>query len=140
MQAEDLGQRGGAKAGWTVNLSSEYDCQNLFFITVKPWLGSLGREEVEIVYDGQKKVSDFNAFKNQLIIEMKYVHDANSKREVVKDLKGLQDFYLRNINVKVLLFVIYYKEAADIDAARWEAEFSHNQEGCRVVTSLIKIP
>lgn len=140
IEAKDLGQRGSAKTGWTVNLSSEYDCQNLFFITVKPWLGSLGREEVEIIYDDQKKISDFNAFNNQLIIEMKYVDDANSKREVIKDLKGLQDFYLRNVNVKVLLFVIYYRDAADIDSARWEADFSSTRDGRRIVTSLIKLP
>lgn len=140
IEAKQLGQRGSAKTGWTVNLSSEYDCQNLFFITVKPWLGSLGREEVEIIYDDKKEVSDFNAFNNKLIIEMKYIDDADAKREVVKDLKGLQDFYLKNTNVKVLLFVIYYKSAAGIDAARWEADYSSDYDGRRIVTSLVKLP
>lgn len=135
-----LGQRGAAKSGWTVNLSDEYDCQNLFFITVKPWLRSIGREEVEIDYDGQKKISDFNLFENQLIVEMKYIHDANSKREVLKDLKGLQHFYSKNQNVLFLLFVIYYARSVDIDAARWEEDYSSSFEGRKIVTSLIPLP
>jgi REase_DpnII-MboI len=41
--------------GWKVALNTEYDFQNLFFVTVKPWLPGLGREEVTIHYDGQEK-------------------------------------------------------------------------------------
>lgn len=40
VKASDLGQNGVAKSGWTANLDSEYDCQNLFFTVVKPWLVS----------------------------------------------------------------------------------------------------
>lgn len=140
MKPSDLGQRGAAKSGWTVNLKSEYDCQNLFFITVKPWLRSIGREEVEITYDEQKKISDFNAFENQLIVEMKYIDDPNSKREVLKDLKGLQHFYSKNQNVRILLFVIYYKTEAQVDAPRWEQDYSSAYEGRRIVTSLVQLP
>jgi REase_DpnII-MboI len=89
-----------AKTGRTVNLASEYDCQNLFYISVNPWLKSVGREEVEIIYDKQKKISDFNFFHNQLIVEMKYIDDNDSKREIIKDLKGLQDFYSRKPKCK----------------------------------------
>jgi len=58
MRPPELGQKGAAKLGWTVNLSSEYDCQNLFLTVVKPWIPSLAREETEIVYDDQKKISE----------------------------------------------------------------------------------
>ena len=32
---EDLGKKGAAKDGWTVDLQSEYDFQNLFFTVIK---------------------------------------------------------------------------------------------------------
>lgn len=77
-RSSELGQKGNAKSGWTVNLASEYDCQNLFLTVVKPWIPSLAREEAEIIYDGQKKVSDFSLFEGKLIVEMKYI-DSNDK-------------------------------------------------------------
>ena len=62
MKQTDLGQRGQAKKGWTINMQSEYDFQNLFWIVTKPWLPTLAREEIEIKYDGQAKYSDFSLF------------------------------------------------------------------------------
>ncbi|NKK82039.1 nucleotidyltransferase domain-containing protein [Rhizobium leguminosarum] len=135
-----LGPRGQAKSGWTVNLTSEYDCQNLFFTVVKPWLPKLAKEEAEIFFDGQAKISDFSLFDGKLIIEMKFIENLQKKAEVVKTLKGLSDFYRRNANVGYLLLIIFVKETVELDAMQWEAEFSISHVKPNVETIVIKVP
>jgi hypothetical protein len=99
----DLNPRG---TGWTIAFKTEHDFQNLFFIALKPWLPGLGREEITIWYDKQEKRADFNLFGSQLIVELKHVRDANTKSAVSKTLLGLQNFYEKHPNVRVVLFAI----------------------------------
>lgn len=141
VEPKNLGQKGQAKDGWTVNLQSEYDCQNLFYSVVKPWLPELGREEVAIQFDDQEKKSDFSLFGGKLIIEMKFIKDQNSKAAVVKTLQGLCNFYKRNANVHFLLFIVYLKKGeAEVDCTKWEAEFSHQASWPRVLTMVVLVP
>lgn len=134
----ELCARSSARGGWTQNLASEYDCQDLIYITLKPWLRSVPREEITIRYDGQDKIADFNLFESQLIIEVKFVDSDGKKREVIKTLEGLVGFYKQNANVRCLLMLIYYT-IDDIDAARWEADYTYFTTSPRVITKLIKI-
>jgi len=139
-KSNDLAPRGKARSGWTVDLASEYDCQNLFFTVIKPWLPELGREEVTIRYDDQEKSADFSLFRGKLIVEMKFVDSEDKKREVVKTLSGLSNFYSRNANVGYLLFIIYVKEGVALDASKWEAEFTFMHTSPAVVTIVISVP
>lgn len=140
MRPSELGQRGKAKSGWTVSLASEYDCQNLFLTVVKPWIPSLAREETEIIYDDQKKNSDFSLFEGKLIVEMKYIDSDDKKREVVKTLDGLSRFYSRNANVSCLLMLIYTTSNIQLDRAKWEADYSFFATKPTVITKVIQIP
>lgn len=140
LRPEDLGQRGQAKSGWTVNLNDEYDCQNLFFTVVKPWLPGLSREEVAICYDDQDKRSDFSLFEGKLIIEMKFIKDNASKSTVVKTLEGLSSFYIRNNNIGCLLIIVYVKAGVDIDKTKWESDFTHANRAPSVITMVVKVP
>ena len=140
IRKEDLGQNGAAKNGWTVNLSSEYDCQNLFYSVTKPWVPNIGRENLTVMYDEQKKSADFDLFEGKLIIEMKFINDQNKKREVVKTLDGLSRFYMRNPGMKVLLFVIFVKEGVELDDRKWEADFTFYATVPRVITQVIRVP
>jgi hypothetical protein len=137
---EDLGQNGGAKAGWTVALKDEYDCQNLFFTVVKPWLSELGREEIAIQYDGQSKRSDFSLFEGQLIIEMKFIDSKHKKREVVKTLDGLSRFYSKNGNVGCVVMAIFVKESITLDDVKWEADYSFTSKSPQVLTVVVRVP
>lgn len=137
---DNLGQKGAAKSGWTVNLASEYDCQNLFFTVIKPWLPELGREEVAIIFDGQKKISDFSLFQGQLIIEMKFVDSAGKKAEVIKTLAGLKGFYSRNANVGCLLMIVYVKAGVAVDGPKWEGEFTFMTTKPSVITMVVPVP
>ena len=139
-QQTDLGQRGIAKDGWTVNLQSEYDCQNLWYSVVKPWLPSLAREEVAVRFDDQEKLADFSLFENRIIVEMKFIDSPAKKAEVVKTLDGLQRFYSRNVNVTALLFLVFVKVGVSIDAPRWEADYSFKTTSPTVTTVVIFVP
>lgn len=139
-EAEDLGQRGVAKAGWTVDLKSEYDCQNLFFTVVSPWLVSLEREQIAIKFDDQKKQSDFSLVEGRLIIEMKWIDTPGKKAEVVKTLDGLARFYASNSNVGGLLFIIFVKRGVAIGTSQWEDKYSFPHAAPFVRTVLIEVP
>lgn len=129
---------GRAKEGWTVRLNSEYDFQNLFWITVKPWLPGLSREEVAITYDGKEKKSDFSLFGSQLILEFKHVKDDGDARETAKTLAGLSDFYQKHANVRVLLFMILVDATIDLDDAKWESDYSFSTRAPKVKTIVVR--
>lgn len=133
----DLAPKG---KGWRVRINTEYDFQNLFFLAFKPWLPGLGREELTIAYDGQNKSADFNLFANQVIVEMKHVHDPNTKASVVKTLSGLANFYDKHPNVRVLVFAVLVAKNVEIDAAKWESDFSYTERQPQVWTRIFREP
>lgn len=140
LRRSDLSQSGAAGAGWTVNLHSEYDCQNLFYTVMRAWIGAVGREEITVKFDGQSKVADFNLFNSQLIVEMKFVDNDQKKREVVKTLAGLSGFYSQHANIKSLLFLIYVKNHVSLDVDRWESEYTFEAKLPKILTRAIVLP
>lgn len=129
---------GQAKDGWTKDLNNEYDFQNLFWITVKPWLPNLSREQIAIIYDGNKKQSDFSIFNDQLVLELKHIKDDGDKRETVKTLEGLKSFYTVHPNIRRLIFAILVDKSVDLDDRKWEADFSYKDENPSVITVVIR--
>ena len=136
--SESVTGHGSAKSGWNNNIKNEYDFQNLFWITVKPWLPDLGREEVAVVYDGNEKRSDFSLFKNQVIIELKHIRDDNEKRNTIKTLEGLKSFYTMYPNIRVLIFGILVEKTLDLDDHKWEHDFSYLASEPKVKTVVIR--
>lgn len=136
--ADSVTGHGQAQSGWTSNIKNEADFQNLFWIVIKPWLPSLSREEVEITYDGNKKISDFNLFNNQVIVELKHIKDSTTKRNIVKTLKGLSDFYKQHPNVRVVIFGILVEKGIDLDEAKWESDYSYFNGETIVKTKIVR--
>jgi len=128
------------QASWKITLKTEYDFQELFFLVFKPWLPGLAREEITVRYDEQEKRADFNLFGNQLIVEMKHVRDANTKGAVSKTLLGLRSFYEKHPNVGLLLFAILVDKAVELDAAKWESDFSLTERTPQVWTRVFRAP
>lgn len=126
--------------GWTIAFKTEYDFQNLFFIALKPWLPGLGREEITIWYDEQEKRADFNLFGSQLIVELKHVRDANTKSAVSKTLLGLQNFYEKHPNVRVVLFAILVDRKVELDDAKWESDFTFTERAPQIWTRILRAP
>jgi predicted nucleotidyltransferase len=135
---EEFSKRSQAHHVWPAHLKSEYDCQDLIYLVLKPWLHSIAREEITIRYDGQKKSADFNLFDSQLIIEAKYIDSEHKKREVVKTLDGLNRFYLQNSNIKILLMLVFYS-IDNINATKWEDDHTYTMTSPRVITKLFRI-
>ncbi|NNG60052.1 hypothetical protein HKD51_00450 [Pseudomonas fragi] len=135
---QNVSNHGSAKSGWTIKLASEYDFQNIFWITTKPWLPGLAREEVAITYDGKDKKADFNLFGSQLLIEFKHVKDAGDVRETTKTLAGLTDFYQRHPNVRVILFAILVDPAVKMDDLKIESDYSFDTRTPQVVTVVVR--
>ena len=76
----DFPGKGPAKNSFVVRPNSEYAFQDLFWIATKPWIGNSRREKVEIIFDGQKKRSDFSLMNSRFILEMKFAKDEDDKR------------------------------------------------------------
>lgn len=124
--------------GWEVRLLTEFDFQNLFFLSIKPWLPNLAREEVTIIYDNQTKTADFNLFGSQIVVEMKHIRDSNTKAAVVKTLEGLASFYKRHPNIRVLIFAILVAAEVELDIAKWENDFSYLNREPAVMTVVVR--
>ena len=138
-KSKDFSGKGDASSSFVVNPSSEYDFQDLFWISTKPWIQSINREQVEVVFDGQKKASDFSIGGSRIIVEFKYATNADDKRTIAKTLDGLSRFYSENANVKVLIFVVYAKRAANIDRLYWQDRYSSLVETPRVYLKVIQV-
>ena len=130
--------RSQAKNSWVTDLKSEYDFQDLFEIVCKPFIPNMAREEVSIMYDGSRKLSDFSLFNSQIIIEMKHIKSQGDANNTVKTLSGLNDFYKQNGNVRVIIFLIFIEKELSIDAAKWEQDFSYQASFPIVITKVIK--
>lgn len=121
-----------------LKLQNEYDFQNFFYLTVKPWLAGLGREDVTIRYDGQDKRADFNLFGSQLIWELKHVKDASTQAAVVKSLSGLKEFYSQHPNVHLVIFAILVEKDVNMDDAKWESDYSFTEKDPEVWTRIFR--
>lgn len=135
----DFPGSGNARKSFLISPSSEYDYQDIFWVCAKPWVSSILREVTEVVIDGQKKKSDFSVASSRFIIEMKYAADKNDKREIQKTLEGLKHFYTHNANVQFLLFIIYARKEADIDAGAWERMFSDRTSHAQTMVRVIEV-
>ena len=110
-----------------------------FFLTIKPWLSNLGSEDVTVRFDEQEKRADFNLFKNQIVVELKYLHDPSTKAATAKTLKGLADFYKTHPNIRVLIMIVFAAHNVSLDSHKWESEFSYTQQDVQVWTCVIRL-
>lgn len=118
-----LTQRGGAKGSWTTHPDSEYDIQNLIHTVIKPWIPSIEKEQTARILEGQKKIVDFSLFRGKILIEIKFIKDKDDKREVIKTLNGLIDFYQRYPRVESVIVAIYQLPGIIEDPASIELEY-----------------
>lgn len=139
IEAEDLSGKGRGRNSWITSPRDEYEWQDLIYIALKPWLPGLQREGVTLIYDKQDKRADFHLFKNRLIVEVKYVKDANTKAAVLKTLTGLGDLYSQNANVQAVLFVIFANRNAKIDSSQWSSDFSKVATLPNVIVKVIQV-
>ena len=88
-KSNDFPGKGDASSSFVVCPRSEYDFQDLFWISTKPWIQSICREQVEVIFDGQRKKSDFSIGGSRVIVELKFAKNTDDKRAIAKTLDGL---------------------------------------------------
>lgn len=138
-RVSDFPGQGSASQSFVASPASEYDYQDLFWIATKPWIPSIDRECVEIVFDGQRKKSDFSILGSRFIIEMKLAKNKDDKRKISNVVEGLTQFYSENANVRFLLFIVYASKDAEINRTKWEDRYSKPIESPRVVVKVIRV-
>lgn len=125
--------------GFVIDPTSELDLQDIFWICIKPWVAGAAREAIEVQFDGQKKKSDFSFGPSRIIVEMKLARTKDDARAIVKTLTGLSQFYSENANVTHVVFVVYVRDAAEIDAAAWEGKYSRPHDQPVVLLKVIRL-
>ena len=109
-------------------IDSEYDFQNYIHLSLKPWIPSLKRESFVISIFGNNKNVDFSlSKKNNLIIEVKYIKNTNTKNEIQQDILALKNFYELNPTVEGLLFLVLYDNAINLDIAQYSDYINDNR-------------
>ena len=98
----------------------------------------MSREQTAIVYDRNKKQSDFSVFGDQLVLELKHIKDDGDKRETVKTLEGLKTFYTLHPNIRRLIFAILVDKTVVLDDRKWEADFSYPDNTPSVITVVVR--
>lgn len=122
-----------------INIDNEYDFQNLVEIVIKPWLPNLGREETVAHYDGQEKKIDFSINWNSILIEAKYIKDANTEAKALKEIEGVKKFYKSNTRVNLLLFWTFVKDGYSMDTHKIEIDFSDINNAPIIITKIFTI-
>lgn len=121
-----------------IKIASEYDFQNLIHLILAPWISSLDREGVTIIYDGVTKSADFSIKDNTIIIEAKYIDSPQDKNNTLTTLEGLKLFYSKNSNIKALIFLILYKKGIGINTNKIEDDFSRFGEENIIIVRCIE--
>lgn len=135
----DFPNRAGDACALAIEPTSEYDLQDLFWISVKPWVAGMAREAVEVRFDGQAKKSDFSFNASRVIFEMKFAKTTDDKREIAKTLDGLGRFYSENANVTHVVFIVYARLAAEIDPAAWQDRYQKPHTTPAVRLEIIRV-
>ena len=117
--------------------TNEYDFQNLIAAVLRPWIPTLERETVAVTFAGQKKLVDFSACGNKLLIEAKHMTQT-SAAAVVKTLEGLADFYANHPNARVLVFAVLVEPDVDFDDEAASSKYTHELSTPYVLTTFLR--
>lgn len=122
----------------TLKIKDEYDFQNWIHILLRPIFPTITPEPFTINFNGSSKNADFSISNNNIIIEAKYIKDQNTKSNVENVISGLKDFYMKNPNVNILIFLVLYNPRVKIDNLKSEADFNLLINDSRVKIKYIK--
>jgi len=121
-------------------LKNEYDGQNLFYLTLRPWLPNTEQEPHVITYAGQKKFADLVVAESRLVIEVKFVADASSAAAVTKQLASLGDLYSQPSQTKAVLFMILVKHGIKWDGVKIDHDHTNVARVPVVITRSVTLP
>jgi len=107
-----------------VEMSSEYDVQDLLYVMIKPLFPGLECEEHTPKYAGSEKRVDFVIKEISVVIEVKYVRDKRHAKTIFDEMKIDIESYHAHAHCNTLIFFIYDPNLRIQDAKRKMQELS----------------
>jgi hypothetical protein len=95
------------KGATTLSFSTEYDVQDLLHALLRPWIADIRPEEFTPSYAGSSTRMDFLLPAHKLVLELKFVRDANHAAKIGNELIIDIEHYRRHPDCDSLWCVVY---------------------------------
>jgi hypothetical protein len=110
--------------GALLNLDNEAAIQDALYLMLRPWIVDLVAENPTDRVANRFSIKDFLSKGNRLVIEAKYVRNAEHGRSIVKELNDDIETYRYHPSCDDLIFFIYDPDALIPDGAALERHLS----------------
>ncbi len=111
-------------SGAFLKLDSEAAIQDALFLMLRPWLTDLVPENPTDRIGNRFSIKDFVSHANRLVIEAKYVRNADHGKSIVKELNDDIETYRYHPSCDDLIFFIYDPDGMIPDGAALERHLS----------------
>jgi len=95
------------KGATTLSFSTEYDVQDLLHALLRPWVADIRPEEFTPSYAGSSTRMDFLLPAHKLVLELKFVRDANHATKIGNELIIDIEHYRRHPECDSLWCIVY---------------------------------
>jgi REase_DpnII-MboI len=110
--------------GALLNLDSEAAVQDALYLMLRPWIADLVPENPTDRIANRFSIKDFISKTNRLVIEAKYVRNADHGKSIVKELNDDIETYRYHPSCDDLVFFIYDPDGLIPDGAALERHLS----------------
>jgi hypothetical protein len=106
--------------GALLTLDSESSVQDVLYLMLRPWIVDLVPENPTDRVANRFSIKDFLSKSSRLVIEVKYVRNADHGKSIVKELNDDIETYRYHVSCDDLIFFIYDPDGFIPDAAALE--------------------
>jgi hypothetical protein len=110
--------------GALLNLDSEAAVQDALYLMLRPWIADLIYENPTDRIANRFAIKDFVSKANRLVIEAKYIRNADHGKSIVKELNDDIETYRYHPSCDDLVFFIYDPDGLIPDGAALERHLS----------------
>jgi len=110
--------------GALLNLDSEAAVQDALYLMLRPWIADLVPENPTDRIANRFSIKDFISKANRLVIEAKYIRNAEHGKSIVKELNDDIETYRYHPSCDDLVFFIYDPDGLIPDGAALERHLS----------------
>ncbi len=114
-------------SGALLTLDSEPAVQDTLYLMLRPWIADLVPENPTDKVANRFSIKDFLSKANHLVIEAKYIRNADHGKSIVKELNDDIETYRYHPSCDDLIFFIYDPDALIPDGAALERHLSSDR-------------
>lgn len=103
--------------GALLNLDSEPAVQDALYLMLRPWIADLVPENPTDKVGNRYSIKDFLSRSSRIVIEAKYIRNADHGKAIVKELNDDIETYRYHSHCNDLIFFIYDPDALIPDSA-----------------------